>query len=89
MSLSTYVTLFLFYPIGTLLFWGLLQVPIPPFMIKFGPIYKVLRPFYIVLFILWINKYFTFIFTKLLGLNDEDDKPEEDFFRRQIKLIFG
>jgi hypothetical protein len=89
MSLSTYVTLFLFYPIGTLLFWGLMKVPIPPLGIQLEPIYKVLKPFYIILFILWINKYFTYIFTKLLGLNEEDNKPEEDFFRKQIKFIFG
>lgn len=52
-------------------------------------IYTFLKCFYLVLFVLWIHKYFTIKFTKLLGLNEDNNKPEEDFFRKQIDIFFS
>ena len=52
-------------------------------------IYTCLKCFYIILFILWIHKFFTIKFTKLLGLNEDNDRPEEDFFRKQINIFFS
>ncbi len=87
MGFMTYITLALFFPVITLLFWGVLQTR--PLGIPLKEIYIFLKFFYIVLFILWVHKFISRKLIKLLGLEEEDSKPDEDFFTKQIDNLFA
>ena len=86
MGFVTYITLALFFPVITILFWGVLQTR--PFGIPLKELYIFLKFFYIVLFILWVHKFISRKLIKLLGLEEEDSKPDEDFFTKQIDNLF-
>ena len=87
MSIATYITLALFFPVGTLLFWGVLQTR--PYGIPLKEIYIFLKWFYVVLFVLWVHKFISKKLIRLLGLEEEDNKEDEDFFTRQINNLFS
>jgi len=53
-------------------------------------IYIGFKIFFLVLFILWMNKYFTGRFQKMLGMNDvTDDKEENENFFKNLVDIFN
>ena len=52
-------------------------------------IYTGFKIFFLILFVLWMNKYFTGRFKKMLGMKDEKDDKEEDenFFKNLVDLF--
>jgi hypothetical protein len=53
-------------------------------------IYIGLKIFFLILFILWMNLYFTNRFNKMLGMNDTENniENEEPFFKNLVNLFF-
>ena len=53
-------------------------------------IYTGFKIFFLVLFVLWMNKYFTGRFKKMLGMNnesDDDKETEENFFKNLVNIF--
>jgi len=52
-------------------------------------IYTILKIFFLVLFILWMNKYFAGKIQKMLGMADDiNNDKDENFFRNTVNLFF-
>jgi len=78
------MNLVLLYVVLTVIFFIIMQIDKKTYFI-----YTFFKYFYLILFILWIHKYMSKRTKRMLAMNQDDDRPEEDFFRTQLNKLFA